>query len=80
MEDAEKNGATTLVIDLGSLEFIDSTGLTCLIRANARETESGLGMWVLSGGDQVKRVFELSGMDEHLQLVDNVSDVPGLDG
>jgi anti-sigma B factor antagonist len=69
---AMRRGAS-VVIDLAGLEFIDSTGLEALLRAD-RQLGACDGQLVLLGGSRsVHRVFELSGADRYLTW----SDAPG---
>jgi anti-sigma B factor antagonist len=59
-----------IAIDLRELEFIDSTGLHMLIRADHRVREAGGRLVLVNGSPQVNRVFELTRMAEHLEVVE----------
>lgn len=61
-------GAAAIVIDLSGLDFIDSTGLHVLIRAQRRAGEGQLTL--LRGSRNVHRVFELTGTDALLPFAD----------
>jgi anti-anti-sigma factor len=57
----EESKPARLVVDLGQLAFIDSTGLRLLLQADVRARERG-GELVLRPGDAaVQRVFEVTG-------------------
>jgi anti-anti-sigma factor len=64
----EEQQPARLVVDLGRLAFIDSTGLRLLIQANARARERG-GELVLRPGDaSIQKVFEMTGALDVLQF------------
>ena len=70
--DRHMSGGTELVIvDLRELEFMDSTGLSVLVRAHQRATESGQRFAVVRGPQQVQRLLSLTGVAERLTLVDS---------
>jgi anti-anti-sigma factor len=58
---AEKEGPARLVVDLGRLAFIDSTGLRLLLQADARAKERGCEFLLRRGEPAVQRVFEVTG-------------------
>ncbi|WP_249010846.1 STAS domain-containing protein [Conexibacter sp. DBS9H8] len=66
---ARIDGSTLIVLDLSELEFVDSTGLGVLVKAHQRVREEGVRMVVVQGGGQVKRLLELTGLDQQLELV-----------
>jgi anti-sigma B factor antagonist len=59
-----------MVIDLSSLEFLDSTGLRLLVMANERASTNGTKLAFLRGPDAVARLFELTGVEERLKFLD----------
>jgi anti-anti-sigma factor len=64
----EDNGSTHLVVDLGGLDFIDSTGLRVLLQANARADERGHELTLHPAPETVQRVFEITGAQEVLRF------------
>jgi anti-sigma B factor antagonist len=58
-----------VVIDLRELEFMDSTGLSVLIRAHQRAEEQGRRFGLVKGSQQVERLLSLTGVAERLTLV-----------
>ena len=60
-------GATSIVLDLSGLDFIDSTGLHVLMRAHRRSPEGQMSL--LRGSHRVHRVFELTRTDTVLPFV-----------
>ena len=59
-----------IVLDLRELEFMDSTGLRTVIAADSRARERGARLVVVRAPEEVDRVFRLTRMDQHLELVD----------
>ena len=65
----ETEDAAHIVIDLSDLTFIDSVGLKVLIGAWKRSRHGGHRFTVRLGGTgQVRRVFELTGLDRVMPL------------
>jgi len=64
-----------VILDLRSVEFLDSTGLRVLLSANARSRADGFRLRIVGGGEAVQRVIALTGMDKHLPLIEP-NDVP----
>jgi anti-anti-sigma factor len=59
---ARSHGEQTL-IDLTDCEFIDSTGIAVIVRADRERSRDGGGRLVVhSPGDQVLRVLEITGL------------------
>jgi anti-sigma B factor antagonist len=66
---AKATAAPTIVVDLDELEFIDSSGLHVLIE-HARPTLGRQRVRLTRGSPQVQRLFEISGMLDHLPFED----------
>jgi anti-anti-sigma factor len=62
----EATSVSRIVLDLSELEFIDSTGLAVILRADTRAKNDGHVLRVLRPDGKVGRVFELSGLDKLL--------------
>lgn len=60
---------TKVIVDLGGLEFIDSSGLRVLLLADARAKENGYELVLLPGQEPVQRVFEMTGALDVLRFV-----------
>jgi anti-sigma B factor antagonist len=61
-----------LVLDLSELTFIDSTGLEVILRAARRAEETGRRLVVARPTPYIKRLFELTAIDQSLDIVDAV--------
>jgi anti-anti-sigma factor len=59
-----------VVLDLRELEFMDSTGLSILVKANQRAIDEGRRFGLVKGSPQVQRLLYLTGVAERLTLVD----------
>jgi anti-sigma B factor antagonist len=66
---AEERKPKTLVIDLSGLRFLDSTGLRLIMSAQARARKRGIRLAIVEGGDAVKRIFRLAGVDRRLDIL-----------
>jgi anti-sigma B factor antagonist len=66
---AEERRPKTLVIDLSGLKFLDSTGLRLIMSAHARARKRGMRLAIVEGGDAVKRIFHLAGVNRRLDIV-----------
>jgi anti-sigma B factor antagonist len=55
-------GFRNIVLDLGKLRFLDSTGLRLLLSWEARARAAGVDMRVLPGPPPVQRIFAVAGL------------------
>jgi anti-sigma B factor antagonist len=60
-----------VVVDLRELEFMDSTGLSTLVKAHQRAEEAGQRFALIRGPQQVQRLLSLTGVAERLELADS---------
>lgn len=65
---AEAGDAASIVVDLGGLDFIDSTGLRLLVMASERMQDGRFSL--LRGPKQVHRVFEITDLVDRLPFAD----------
>jgi anti-sigma B factor antagonist len=64
-----QNGGA-IFVDLSDCEFIDSTGLSLLVQAQRRLTEEQRGFAICCPKAEVKRLLELTGIDEAVGMFD----------
>jgi anti-sigma B factor antagonist len=57
-----------LVVDLSSVDFMDSTGLALLMNAYRRVRRLGHGFAIVCPGGPISRVFEIADMVESLHV------------
>jgi anti-sigma B factor antagonist len=63
--------AEVVIVDLRELEFMDSTGLSVLVRAHQRANDNGQRFGVVKGPQQVQRLLSLTGVADRLRLGDS---------
>jgi anti-sigma B factor antagonist len=71
LDRANRADADVIVIDLRELDFMDSTGLHLLIKAQQRAHETGREFAVTKGGEQVQRLLSLTGVADLVRIVDS---------
>jgi anti-sigma B factor antagonist len=62
----DETSFTRLLIDLRRVTFMDSTGLSSIIRAHRVAEANGQRLVLRRGSSQVQRLFELTGVDARL--------------
>jgi anti-sigma B factor antagonist len=62
--------ASLVIVDLRDLEFMDSTGLSVLVRGHQRAAENSQRFGVVNGSQQVQRLLSLTGVADRLVLAD----------
>ena len=67
--------ATAMVLDLGAVTFMDSTGLRTMLGAKTLCGTYGIEFRVLPGPAQVQRLFEITGVQDLLPLATPDGDV-----
>lgn len=74
-EHAKPGGA--VVLDLRGLTFMDSTGLSTLINADAAAGDEGWELALIEGDGPVSRLFELTDTRALLRFVSSVDELGG---
>jgi anti-sigma B factor antagonist len=64
----ESSDVEAIVVDLGALDFIDSTGIRLLVMASERCQDGRFSL--LRGPRQVHRVFEITDLADRLPFAD----------
>lgn len=59
-----------LVLDLRELQFMDSTGLRLIVRADEAARAGGTRFIIVRGPEPVQRVFQIVGLDTRLDMAD----------
>jgi len=68
LRSVEASDAESIVVDLGQLEFIDSTGIRLIVMACERSEDGRVSL--LRGPKQVHRVFEITDLADRLPFAD----------
>ena len=63
MERLDEHLPRDLVLDLGALRFMDSSGIALMIRLSRRMKATGGRMWIENPAQQPKRVIDAAGID-----------------
>ena len=63
-------GFRLLVLDLSGLDFINSTGLRCILDLDAYARQDGFSVALVRGPRAVQRVFEVTGTAAHLPFIE----------
>jgi anti-sigma B factor antagonist len=71
----EGDAPQVVVLDLSGLSFLDSSGLRCLVRADERARDAGRRLVLVRGPDAVQKVFEITRLEERLDMVDDASEL-----
>jgi anti-anti-sigma factor len=70
IKEIEQERPQLLVLDLRELTFMDSTGLRVMVAADARARDDARRLAVVQGPESVHRVFRITGLDDHLEMVE----------
>ncbi len=74
---AFESASGIVIVDLRELEFIDSTGLSVLVKANQQAQDAGCDFGIVNGVAQVRRLLDLTGVSERLRVADRPEDLLG---
>ena len=75
LDDAIRTSSGPFVIDLTGVDFLDSTGIGCLVRARALLGQQNRPLVLICPGGIVRRALELTGIDELVVLYDSREDL-----
>lgn len=69
LEEVEARSPATIELDLRRLDFMDSTGISLLFRANRRAREDGRRVVLLKGEGPIDRILELARVEDAIDTV-----------
>jgi anti-sigma B factor antagonist len=75
LERATASNCDAIVVDLRTLDFMDSTGLHVLFKGHQRALESGRAFAVTRGSDQVDRLLMLTAVADVMRILDSPEQV-----
>lgn len=67
-------GARQVVVDLGRVEFLDSTGLGVLVGAHRRLRASDGTLTLVCPQERLRKIFRITGLDSVFEIHDSVED------
>ena len=79
MAELSASDVELVVVDLRELQFMDSTGLHALIRAQQQAHDLGREFALVRGPEQVQRLFDLTGLVDTLTIVASPDQLPEVD-
>ena len=68
LSDVLAAGTSPVIVDLAGVEFVDSTGLSVLVRAHQQASERGLEFGIQNPRPQAHRLLSLTGLEDRLTL------------
>ena len=71
---AVSGGATRLVVDLSGVDFLDSTGLSVLVKALKRVRDADGSLDVVVTAERVAKVFRITGLDQVIPVHPSLAD------
>jgi anti-sigma B factor antagonist len=63
VHEALAKGPGAVVVDLSAVQFIDSTGISALVRIHRHAVACEVGLAIIPPEPQVQRIFALCGLD-----------------
>jgi anti-anti-sigma factor len=67
LDEVVDSGATIVVLDLGDVDFIDSSGIRVIVRTGRRLNDAGGRLLVENTSGATQRILEVTGILEHLR-------------
>ncbi len=77
LERVSSSETTVVIVDLRELEFMDSTGLSVLVKAHQQAEELGQSFALVRGPQQVERLLSLTGVADRVRLLDKPEEMLG---
>jgi anti-sigma B factor antagonist len=71
LDDAIRRTAGPFVVDLSDVDFLDSSGIGCLVRARALLAREERALALIAPPGQARRALQLTGVDELVVIYDS---------
>ncbi len=72
----EGEGPAIVALDLSRVTFLDSSGLRVIVSADQRARRENRRFVVVRGPETVQRVFSITRLDEQLEIVGDIAELP----
>lgn len=69
-----QSGVTSVIVDLGNVAFLDSTGLGALVEARAATSEAGGSLALVCNHERILKLFTITGLDGVFAIHPTVDD------
>ena len=66
--DLMESGWSTILVDLGGLTFMDSSGLRTAFELDTEATRRGIALRLTGATDDIRRLFSLTGLSRRLNV------------
>ena len=77
LDEAIRASTGPFVVDLTAVDFLDSTGISCLVRARALLGQDDRPLALICPAGIVRRALELTGIDQLVALYSSREDLAG---
>jgi anti-sigma B factor antagonist len=68
-----RRGRTRVVLDVGQVRLVDSTGLALLVEGHRSALGGGGRFRLAAPADQLRRLLHVTNLDAHLEVFDSVA-------
>jgi anti-sigma B factor antagonist len=75
LKECRESESGNLVVDLTGADFMDSSGLRCLVMANRSYTDAGRRFALVVDNGPISRLIELSGVEATIEVVSSVEEL-----
>jgi anti-anti-sigma factor len=75
LDEVFESDSDVVILDLRDLDFMDSTGLSVVVKAHQAAEASERQLCLVKGPPQVQRLLSLTGVAERLRVLDAPEDV-----
>jgi anti-sigma B factor antagonist len=73
LDAAAADGRSCVVLDLGRVDFVDSTGLALLVAADRSARDGGGWVRLAGPGSQLRRMLHITNLERRLDVYDTVA-------
>jgi anti-sigma B factor antagonist len=78
LREVNDKGPATLVVDLASVGYMDSSGLATLVECMRAAKGNGTEMILCGMNDRVRAIFEIARLDQFFRIEPTLADIAGL--
>lgn len=71
LRDALKNGPSRMIVDLGGVPYMDSSGVATLVEAMQLSRKKGTKLVLCAMGEKVQSIFEIARLDKVFTIVND---------
>lgn len=64
-------GKHNLILDLGKIRYIDSSGLEAMTSTQTKANLKGGDIYIVCKDPSIKKIFDITGLDEYIKFFDS---------